>query len=100
MCGIRSSLPVDVGIQKPAPQIYQAALQQLGLPVDQAVFVGHLQEELDGARAVGLKTIAFNYEVGMHRQIFILRSFPSLLDVPMISDSLGVSSQAMEKCTE
>jgi putative hydrolase of the HAD superfamily len=81
---------VDVGIQKPAPQIYQAALKQLGLPVDQAVFVGHLQEELDGARAVGMKTIAFNYE-GDAQADFYIEKFSGLLDVPMISDSIEVT---------
>ncbi len=80
----------DVGIQKPAPQIYQAALEQLGQPVDRAVFVGHLQEELDGARAVGMKTIAFNYERDA-RADFYIEKFSGLLDLPMISDLIGVT---------
>ena len=79
----------DVGIQKPDPQIYHAALHQLGLPVDQAVFVGHLKEELDGARAVGMKTIAFNHERDAQADFYIGK-FSDLLDVPVISDSLGV----------
>jgi putative hydrolase of the HAD superfamily len=50
----------ELGTRKPDPKIYHAALQQLGLTPDQAVFVGHKASELDGARAIGMKTIAFN----------------------------------------
>jgi putative hydrolase of the HAD superfamily len=52
----------EIGIRKPSPEIYRAALKQLGLSGDMAAFVGHKKTELDGAHAVGLKTIAFNYE--------------------------------------
>ena len=52
----------EVGVQKPDPMIYQLALQQLGITSDQAVFVGHKSTELEGARNVGMKTIAFNYD--------------------------------------
>ena len=51
----------DMGIQKPAPEIYAAALQQLGLSACQAVFIGHDVDELKGARTAGMKTIALNY---------------------------------------
>ena len=54
----------DLGIQKPDPRIYLAALRHLGLAPHQVVFVGHSQSELEGARAVGMHTIAFNYEPG------------------------------------
>jgi putative hydrolase of the HAD superfamily len=52
----------EVGIQKPDPKIYQLALQQLGLQPCQAIFVGHKTAELEGARKVGMKTVAFNYD--------------------------------------
>ncbi|MCX6034488.1 MAG: hypothetical protein NTV38_05870, partial [Chloroflexi bacterium] len=38
---------------------------------DQAVFVGHKSSELDGARAVGIKTIAFNFEEGVTADFYI-----------------------------
>jgi HAD superfamily hydrolase (TIGR01509 family) len=74
----------DLGIQKPDPKMYQAALQQLGLKVDQAVFVGHSPEELDGARALGMKTIAFNYEKSTQADYYI-DSFDDLLKMELIT---------------
>ncbi len=69
----------ELGIQKPDPHIYQAALRQLGLPAYQAVFVGHAKSELDGARAIGLHTIAFNYDKAAVADDYI-DQFPDLLD--------------------
>ena len=74
----------DLGIQKPAPDIYAAALQQLGLSACQAVFIGHDVDELEGARLVGMKTIAFNYD-GKAKADFFIDQFSDLLAVPIIS---------------
>ena len=74
----------ELGIQKPDPRIYQAALRQLGLLADQAAFVGHAQPELEGARAVGMHTIAFNYEMGAVADDH-LRTFQQLLDSPVLA---------------
>jgi len=71
----------EVGFQKPEPEIYYAALKQLGLSSDQVAFVGHRISELDGARAIGIKTIAFNYDVGASADYFINR-FSDLLEIP------------------
>jgi putative hydrolase of the HAD superfamily len=73
----------EVGVQKPDPIIYQAALEQLGLTVDQAAFVGHSPEELDGARAIGMKTIAFNYNESASADYYV-EQFKDLLKVPLI----------------
>jgi putative hydrolase of the HAD superfamily len=61
----------EVGVQKPDPKIYQLALQQLGIKSNQAVFVGHKSIELEGARNVGMRTIAFNYENGAKADFYI-----------------------------
>jgi putative hydrolase of the HAD superfamily len=74
---------MDIGVRKPDPKIYQAALQQLGLTPDQAVFVGHRVSELDGARAVGMQTIAFNYDKDASADYFI-EEFSDLLKVPVL----------------
>jgi putative hydrolase of the HAD superfamily len=74
----------EVGVCKPDPLIYQAALNQLGVSAEQAAFVGHCGYELDGARAVGMRTIAFNYEQQAKADFFIER-FADLLNVPMIA---------------
>jgi putative hydrolase of the HAD superfamily len=70
----------ELGIRKPNPKIYQVALQQLGVPADQAFFIGHKTSELDGARAVGLKTIAFNYDEDVTADFYV-EQFSDLLKI-------------------
>jgi putative hydrolase of the HAD superfamily len=72
----------EVGVRKPYPEIYLAALKQLGLSSAQAAFVGHKKSELDGAHVVGLKTIAFNYEDSACADIYIDK-FSDLLTLPI-----------------
>jgi putative hydrolase of the HAD superfamily len=72
---------MDIGTRKPDPKIYQAVLQQLGLSPDQAIFVGHKPSELDGARAVGMQTVAFNYDQDARADHFI-ETFSDLLKIP------------------
>lgn len=74
---------MDIGVRKPDPKIYKAALQQLGLTPDQAVFVGHRVSELDGARAVGMQTVAFNYDKDASADYFI-EKISDLLEVPVL----------------
>lgn len=52
----------EEGVRKPDPAIYLTALDRLGLRPSEASFVGHKKTELDGATAVGMRTVAFNYE--------------------------------------
>ncbi len=61
----------DIGIRKPNPGIYQAALCQLGVTPDEAIFVGHNPSEIQGATNVGLTTIAFNYEDGVKADMYV-----------------------------
>jgi putative hydrolase of the HAD superfamily len=74
---------MDMGVRKPDPKLYNAALGQLGLTSDQAVFVGHRTSELAGARAVGMKTIAFNYDKDAGADYYI-ENFVDLLKVPVV----------------
>ena len=74
---------MDIGTRKPEPQIYQAALQQLGVTADQAVFVGHRASELAGALAIGMQTIAFNYDEDAQADFFI-EKFSDLLKLPVL----------------
>jgi HAD superfamily hydrolase (TIGR01509 family) len=71
---------MDLGTRKPDPILYQAALRQMCLAPDEAAFVGHSAIELAGARAVGMQTIAFNYEEAA-RADFYLDRFTDLLKV-------------------
>ncbi len=74
----------ELGMRKPDLRIYAAALEQLGVTPDQAAFVGHRAEELDGARSAGLHTIAFNYDRDAQADYYIER-FPALLTVPILA---------------
>lgn len=49
----------DAGVEKPHPRIYQLALAECGVHPGESLFVGHAASELDGARRVGLRTVAF-----------------------------------------
>jgi putative hydrolase of the HAD superfamily len=73
----------DMGTRKPDPRIYLASLNQLGLTPDQAVFVGHRASELTGARLVGMRTIAFNYDADASADYFI-EKFADLLNTPVL----------------
>jgi len=71
----------EVGMAKPDPGMYFAALTQLGVQPQQAAFVGHDRVELAGAKAVGLHTIAFNYDEEAMADLY-LKSFNDLLSAP------------------
>ncbi|HJS18556.1 MAG TPA: HAD family hydrolase [Anaerolineales bacterium] len=72
---------MDIGTRKPDPKIYQAVLQQLGLSPDRVLFVGHKASELSGARAVGMRTVAFNYDPDASADYFT-EKFSDLLQIP------------------
>ena len=64
---------VEVGHTKPDPICYQKALLGLGLSADQVAFVGNKTKDLAGASAVGMQTVAFNYEQDSKADIYIDR---------------------------
>lgn len=49
----------EVGMMKPEPPIYQHALRALGVLPGQAVFVDDFEENVAGARAVGMHALHF-----------------------------------------
>jgi len=73
----------EVGVRKPDPAIYQAAMRQLRVTSERTAFIGHKASELDGARAVGMKTIAFNFEEDVEADFYI-QQFADLLNLPVI----------------
>jgi HAD superfamily hydrolase (TIGR01509 family) len=75
----------EIGVRKPAPSMYEEALQQTGIRPQEAVFVGHKTHELEGARAVGLKTIAFNYDPDAPADFYI-EHFQDLLNAPLLAN--------------
>ncbi len=73
----------ELGMRKPDLRIYDAALRQLGVKPEHAVFVGHSSDELEGARNAGLYTVAFNYDKGAQADFYI-DQFSALLTVPVL----------------
>ena len=53
---------LDVGHAKPEPEAFQAAASALGTNVRRCAFVAHDIDELEGAQAIGLYAIAYNYD--------------------------------------
>jgi HAD superfamily hydrolase (TIGR01509 family) len=48
----------DVGVRKPRPEIFHAALERLGVTADRALFVGdRLNADVRGAHDVGMRTV-------------------------------------------
>jgi HAD superfamily hydrolase (TIGR01509 family) len=48
----------ELGYRKPHPRIYQAALDRLGLPAQQVVFVGdRVDADVEGPAALGMRTV-------------------------------------------
>jgi len=75
----------ELGTRKPAPVIYEEAFTRVGLKVDEAVFVGHKASEIKGAREVGLKTIAFNFDRNARADVYI-EKFSDLLEVELLKE--------------
>ncbi len=75
----------EMGVRKPDPIMYEEAIRQTGIHPGEAVFVGHKAYELEGARSVGMKTIAFNYEKNAIADAYI-DSFNELLEVPILKN--------------
>jgi len=75
---------LEVGTRKPDPRIYRAALEQLGAAPGRTVFVGHKASELEGARGVGMHTVAFNRDPDAEADITI-EKFEELLRLPILA---------------
>ena len=57
----------EVGWVKPEPEIFRLCLERLGLPASDCIFVGDGgSNELDGAKAVGLRTVFVSGVVEEH----------------------------------
>jgi HAD superfamily hydrolase (TIGR01509 family) len=87
--GLRGFLPtvvssIDLGSVMPDPANYRAALAEMSLPPERVAFVGHCADELAGARAVGMPTIAFNFEPEAIADVYLDRfeQLPHAIDRP------------------
>ncbi len=73
----------EVGVRKPNPIMYEKAICQSGFKSNETAFVGHKNSELEGARASGMHTIAFNYDEDAEAEFFI-DQFADLLTLPIL----------------
>jgi len=81
---------IDLGHTMPDAEGYCAALKAMGLSAEQTAFVGHDAGELAGAAALGMVTVAFNYDPDAQADVYlgrfeeleaVLASTPTLLAV-------------------
>ena len=49
-----------IGYEKPHPKAYLTVLNYFKVKPEEAIFVGHDKEEMEGARRLGIKTISFS----------------------------------------
>jgi len=68
----------ETGLLKPEPEIFLMALERLECRPDQAAYVAHAANELDGAKAVGMTTIAFNRDDDTVRADHVIAHFSAL----------------------
>lgn len=74
---------LDVGVRKPDPKIFRAALEQMGVPAEQTIFIGHKTSELEGAMEIGMNTIAFNFDEDAPADYYV-EKFEEILKVPLL----------------
>ena len=85
-----------IGAYKPDPAIYLDALQQAGLTPAESVFVGHDTDELDGARNVGMATVAV-YQEPDAKADYYAQSLMDLLNVPILGKAHAPKAQNLNQ---
>jgi putative hydrolase of the HAD superfamily len=63
----------DLEAAQPAARCYQAALEALGTTPGATIYVSHDAAHLSGAKALGLRTAAFNYQPGAAADHYLAR---------------------------
>ncbi len=62
----------EVQLAKPEPEIYRVALDRLGVPAFDALFVDDRAENIDAARELGLQTLLFTGDVHALRAMTLM----------------------------
>ncbi|MDH4219012.1 MAG: HAD family phosphatase [Candidatus Aminicenantes bacterium] len=62
-------LSFEVGFLKPHPQIYQEALKKAKARAEECVFIDDLEENIEGARNVGLDTILYGPQTDLEAEL-------------------------------
>jgi epoxide hydrolase-like predicted phosphatase len=53
-------ISAEVGVKKPDPRIYQLALEKVGVPAGEAVFIDDAAENVSAARDIGIHAVHFS----------------------------------------
>ncbi|MDY0168424.1 MAG: HAD hydrolase-like protein [Thermoguttaceae bacterium] len=80
----------DLGRTKPDPKGYRMAVSQMGLTLPEVAFVGHDAAELDGARSVGMPTVALSSSPDAAADVRLDR-FEQLADVVSLQRPLAAA---------
>jgi putative hydrolase of the HAD superfamily len=79
-----------VGVEKPDPRIFQAALERLGVEPDEALYVGDLYRvDVIGARAAGIEAILLGHADEADTSCRSVRSIEDLVN-QLLSGEMGV----------
>ncbi len=62
-------ISAEVGIVKPAPRIYQYALEKLGVKAEEAIFVDDFPENVAAAAALGMRAVHFQDAAQVMKEI-------------------------------
>lgn len=62
-------ISAEVGIVKPAPRIYQYALEKLGVKAEEAIFVDDFPENIAAAAALGMRAVHFQDAAQVMKEI-------------------------------
>ncbi len=73
----------EMGARKPSTRMYAEAIEGMGLQPGQCIFVGHKTSELEGARRMGMATVAFNYDSDAPADVYI-KEINELLDISLL----------------
>jgi len=62
-------ISAQIGMMKPDPTVYRAALQALGVAPQEAVFIDDSLTNIRGAQYIGLNTIVFRYDTDLRAEL-------------------------------
>jgi len=78
----RNFYSYELGLHKPDPRIYRAACEALGVAPDHCFFLDDVEENVEGARGVGMRALRFEKE-----------------RIPEIREALGLPASSADKAT-
>lgn len=65
-------LSYELGLRKPEPEIYHAALKLAGVPADQAIFIDDLKPNIEAAKKLGISVIHHRPCTNLRRELISL----------------------------